>query len=156
MLKSGCWAKPSRGPTIPPIERRSHGRSDASGARAQFRSCSSWCKLRSPRCATRRPSRWRGLRTSPGPERRSLSPGAPVRRGPARLGIRTDQFQPHALPQVPDCDRAIGTPALAEISQLAGLRRMLEAVDAMDRVAHAEIVDRENVRAPEVEHQEHL
>src|SRR3954454_14871153 len=61
-----------------------------------------------------------------------------------------------SLPQVERRQRAVWPPRFGYLLHFRRLRQFLQPVVDLHRLANAEVADRQDVRSPEVEHQEHV
>src|SRR5215210_5650832 len=61
-----------------------------------------------------------------------------------------------SLPQIKTRKRALGTPRPGQLPQCIFVGQVRQPVGSLDRPADAEVPDRQHVRTPEVEHQEHV
>src|SRR5208282_1096957 len=66
-----------------------------------------------------------------------------------RLNIQTP-------PQIPASNRAIRSPGFSNLLHHSGLRPLAFLVMLLDSSLHAVIADRQNIRMPQGEHQEHV
>src|SRR5262245_30555364 len=107
------------------------------------------------------PSAFVSARRGPTPGSRALGGAASRRSTPSpRAGRRRfpvlDGRVLETPPQIPARDRAVRAPGLADLLDPIGSRFLAQAVQPMDRVDDAKVVDRQDVRPVKAEHEEHL
>src|ERR1035437_642214 len=73
-----------------------------------------------------------------------------------RLTLFFDRLDVQAPPEIPAGNRAIRSPRLSDLRHHSGLRPLALPVVPLDGRLHAIIANRQNIRMPQGEHQEHV
>src|ERR1039458_1324577 len=76
--------------------------------------------------------------------------------GESRLELFLDRLDVQTLPKIPAGNRAIRSPRLSDLRHHSGLRPLALPVVPLDGRLHAIIANRQNIRMPQGEHQEHV
>src|SRR5215218_2359375 len=148
-------ASPSSGPAAPEASATCWSvRPAAAGKSAAVTACAARTFARSPPSAGTWPVG--SLAVSEPPQPASSAAAASSTRGSLPIALSLNRRVVQAAPQVQARTGAVGPPRRGDRRHLGGLGRRLEAVRALDRVAHPEVTRGEHVGAVEREHEEHV